>query len=65
MARQCLIAAIMHQPEAGSSASADKGLYLSRILVLSMDAILREAKCEELDKIVIDDDSEKIFQVEA
>ena len=31
--------------------------------MLSMDAILREAKCEELEKIVIDDDSEKFFQV--
>ena len=33
--------------------------------MLSMDAISKGVKCEELEKIVIDDDSEKNFQVEA
>ena len=31
--------------------------------MLSMDAVLEGAKCEKLEKIVIDDDSEKFFKV--
>ena len=33
--------------------------------MLSMDAVSEGAKCEELEKIVIDDDQEKFFQVGA
>ena len=29
-----------------------------------MDVVVEGAKCEELEKIVIDDDKEKFFQVE-
>ena len=33
--------------------------------MLFMDAVLEEAKCEELEKVVIGDDNEKLFQVGA
>ena len=33
--------------------------------MLSMDAVSKGVKCEELKKTVIDDDSENFFQVEA
>ena len=65
MTRQCLVATTMHQPGVKSSASAERGLQQSRILVLSMDAMSNGAKCEELEKITIDDDSEKFFQIGA
>jgi len=55
----------MHRPEVESSASAEGSLLQSRILVLSTDVVSEEAKCEKLEKIVIDDDSEKFFQVGA
>ena len=59
------MAAIMHQPAAESSAYAEGGLQQSRILVLSTDAVLEEAKCERLEEIAIDGDPEKVFQIEA
>ena len=49
MARQCLMAAIMHQPKAESSASTEGGSQQSRILVLSIDVVSKEAKCERLE----------------
>ena len=33
--------------------------------MLSMDAVSKGVKCEELEKIAIDDDSENFFQVKA
>ena len=61
VARLCLVAAIMHQPEARSLVSTDKGLQLSRTLMFPMDETLEAAKCVELEKIIVDDDSEKFF----
>ena len=65
MARQCLVAAIMHQLEAESSAFVEGGSQQLRILVLSTDAMSEEAKYERMEEVVIDGDSEKFFQVEA
>ena len=65
MAKQCLVAAIMHQPEAKSLASTKGGSQKSRILVLSTEAILEGAKCEKLEEIIINGDLEKFFQVGA
>ena len=53
------------QPEVESSVSTEGGSQQSRILVLSTDAVLEEAKCERLEKIAIDGDPEKFFKVEA
>ena len=62
MARQYLVAAILYQLEDESLASAKVGLQQSRILVLSIDAVLEGASYEELEKVVISDDKEKFFQ---
>ena len=61
MARQCLVVAIMHQPEVESSASAEEGLQQSKSLVLPVNRPAEEAKYEDLEKIVVDDDPEKFF----
>ena len=65
MAQQCIVAVIMHQPAAKSSASAERGLQQSKSLVLPVDGPAEEAKCEDLEKIVVGDDLEKFFQVGA
>ena len=64
MARQCLVAAIMHQLETESSTSTDRGLQQSRTPVLPVETT-EGVKCEDLEKVVVDDDSEKFFQVRA
>ena len=65
MARQCLVAAIMHQPAAKSSASTNRGLQQSKSPVLPVNGPVKEAKCKDLEKIVVGDDPEKFFQVKA
>ena len=50
LARQCMVAAIQHKPEAES-------------LTLSIDKPTEDAKCEDLVKVVIGDDPEKFFQI--
>ena len=65
MARQCLVAAILHQPKAESSASVEKGLQPSKTLMLPVNGPAEEAKCEDLEKFVVGDDQEKFFQVRA
>ena len=65
MAQQCLVATIMHQPAAKSSASTERGLQQSKSLVLPVDGPAEEVKCEDLEKIVVGDDLEKFFQVGA
>ena len=63
MAKQCLVVTIMHQLGVESSASAKRGLQPSRTPVLSKDSVSKGATCEQLEKIVINDDLEKFFQV--
>ena len=65
MTRQCLVAAIMHQPEVESSTSTEGDSQQSRISVLSTDAVLEGAKCKKLEEIFIDGNLEKFFQVRA
>ena len=64
-ARLCLVAANLHQLEDESLASTEKGLQQSKTLVLLINEPVEEAKCEDLEKVVIGDDSEKFFQIEA
>ena len=63
MARQCLVVAIQHKPEAESSAHEEKDLYQLKPSVLSIDKPAEDAKCEDLVKIIIGDDLEKFFQI--
>ena len=65
MARQCLVAIIMHQPEAESSASAKGGLIAIKDSGPIYWCSVGKVKCERLEEIIIDDDPEKFFQVGA
>ena len=64
MARQCMVIAILHRPEAKSSSSTKKCLYQLKTLVLLEKGSAKEAKREDLERVVVDNDSEKFFQVE-
>ena len=61
MARQCLVAAILHQLETEFSASVKGGSQQSKTLVLPINGPAEEAKCEDLEEIVVGDDLEKFF----
>ena len=63
-ARQCLVVAISHRPEAEPSASAEKGLLL-KTPMLSDNKSANEVKCEDLEKVIIGNDPERFFQIEA
>ena len=63
MARQCLMAAIRHQSEGESLTITEKDLQQSRRTVLSSDVVVEGEKCEKLEKIIIDNDEGKFFQV--
>ena len=63
MARQCLVAAIQHKPQAESSAHEEKDLQQLKPSALSIDKPAEDAKCEDLVKIIIGDDLEKFFQI--
>ena len=63
MARQCMVAAIRHKPEAEPLACGEKGLQQLKPLVLSVGEPAEEAKCENLVKVTIEDDPEKFFQI--
>ena len=62
--RQCMMAAILHRPEIESSASVERSLQQLKTLALPIDRRVEEAKCENLENVVIGDDPEKFFQVE-
>ena len=63
MARQCMVAAIQHKPEAEFSVHGEKGLQQLKSSALSIDKPAENAKCEDLVKVVIGDDPEKFFQI--
>ena len=63
MARQCMVAAIRHKPEAEPSTRRKKDLQQLKPLVLSVDKPVEEAKCEDLIKVTIGDDLKKFFQI--
>ena len=62
MARQCLVAAIQHKPEAESSAHEGKDVKCED-LVLSIDKPVKDVKCEDLVKAIVGDDPKKFFQI--
>ena len=53
--------AISHRLDAKSSASAENDLQQSKATVLPPDTATEEAKCEDLEKVVIGDTLEKFF----
>ena len=64
MARQCMVAAIRHQTGGEFSASAGRDLQQSQVPVLSAEIKAERVKCEQLERVIIGDDEEKLFQVE-
>ena len=63
MARQCMVAAIQHKPEAKPSIYGENGLQQLKSSALPIDKSAEDAKCEYLVKVVIGDDPEKSFQL--
>ena len=61
MARQCMVAAILHRSEAELSASAKRGLLQSKTPVSPNNGSTEEVKCEDLEKVIIGNDTEKFF----
>ena len=54
LARQCLVVAIQHKPEAESSAYEEKDLQQLKPTAQSIDRPADEAKCEDLVKVLSD-----------
>ena len=63
MARQCLMAAIRQQTGGEFSTSAEQGLLQSRVPIRSTDMVVEEARCWELEKVIIGYDEGQYFQV--
>ena len=63
MARQCMVATILHRPNAESSTSLERNLQQLRTPRLTNDESAEEVECEDLEKDTVGDDSEKFFQV--
>ena len=63
--RQCLVAVILHQPEAKSLAFAVRGLQQLKVSELPINGLVDEAKCEDLETVVVGSDSKKFFQIRA
>ena len=63
VARQCLMVAIQHKPEAESSAHKGKELQQLKPPKISIDKLANDAKCEDLVKVTVGDDPEKFFQI--
>ena len=61
MARQCMVAAILHRSEAELSASTKRGLLQSKTPVSPNNGSTEEVKCEDLEKVIIGNDTEKFF----
>ena len=59
------MAAILHQPEAESLASTERGLKQLKAPVLPINGSAEKAKCEDLETVVVGDDLEKFYQVGA
>ena len=59
------MAAMLHQLEAKSSASSKRGLQQLKALMLFVNGSAEEAKCEDLEKVVVGNDPKKFFQIEA
>ena len=65
MARQCLIAAIQHKPEVDISAITKNDLMQLETLISLFNGPVDKVKCEDLERVVIGDDSERFFQIGA
>ena len=58
-----MVAAVLHRLNAESSAPVEKDLWQSKAPALPLKTVVEEAKCEDLEKVVIGGDAEKFFQI--
>ena len=65
MARQCLVVAIQHKPEADTSATAENDLQQLETPASLFSEPVDEVKCEDLEKVVVRDNQDKFFQIGA
>ena len=65
MARQCLITAIQHKPEVDTLTITENNLQQLETPVSLFSGPADEVKCEDLERVVIGDDPERFFQIEA
>ena len=65
VARQCMVATILHKPEAVPSDFAERPPKQLRASASSGGRPTEEASCEDLERVIIDADPEKFFQVGA
>ena len=63
MSRQCLVAAIQHKPEDDTSAIAESDLQQLETPASLFSEPVDEVKCKDLEKVVVEDDPKKFFQV--
>ena len=63
IARQCLVVAIQHKPEADTSTTAENDFSQLETPASLFSEPTNEVKCEDLEKVVVGDDPEKFFQV--
>ena len=64
-ARQCMVAALSHRSEMESSDPKEKDLYQSKAPAPLLEIAAEEAKCEDLERVVVGSDAERFFQVGA
>ena len=64
MARQCMVAAIQHKPEAEPSVCGEKGLQQLKSSASPIDKSAEDAQCEDLVKVVKRDDPENFFNLD-
>ena len=60
-----MVAAVSHQLDAKSSTLVEKDLLQSKAPTPPLEAVTEEAKCKDLEKVVVGDDVEKFFQIGA
>ena len=65
VARQCMVATILHKPEAVPLDFAKRPSQQSRASTSSGGGTTEEASCEDLKRVIIDTDPDKFFQVGA
>ena len=60
-----MVAAISRQSNAESLASIRKDLYQSAISTIPVDESAEEVKCESLERVTVDNDPERFFQIDS
>ena len=65
MARQCTVAAVSYRLYTESSAPMEKDLKQSKAPTPPLETVAKEAKCEDLERVVVGGDAKKFFQIGA